>query len=424
MLKRLLLVLAAAMTIACLYSCSDDDPGAPGTTGISMEDAIDIVIDSVLTNEVPPGSKYHCLRMSGSIAKGSIIEEAAPAGRQASLGRVQGNVLAVDEESYFFYLDLAPGSFYEHPVKYITVAKSSGDYQVAEARWWPRINGETPSQFLVAVPEVTFVIAKNVDLRIPSGSQMMFTIPALYTQVAEGFIVVQGLMPDEALHSDANATYLNGVNFFNAYKNAFSRVEGLVEGQADEVLAEIDQMAAEDKYLITIYIIAHGGVDGIGLGGTWFTATAFHNKMAEYPGVQFNFLLGSCHSGSFIDNLNTLDNVRVVLTACSSTQGAKPDWDNVGGTEDYNTDDSGSEWTSSLLDAAETLASTTAYWSVLLDNAGSHGVPVTCELLGAAGYGALGANPGFGMLSDLDLSHRLGYTTPQGYLSWETVEKE
>ena len=98
-------------------------------------------------------------------------------------------------------------------------------------------------------------------------------------------------------------------NFFNSYKSIFSRVEGLVQTDALQVLDTIDHMAEEGKDVITIYIIAHGGVDGIRLGGQWFTATQFKNKMAACPDVIFNFILGSCHSGSFIDDLSSLDNL-------------------------------------------------------------------------------------------------------------------
>jgi hypothetical protein len=426
MLKRLLLIALACSTPALFaVSCSDDETTTP--SGIGMDEAIDIVIDDVIPTEVPQGGSYVCLRMSGSIPRGTTIEEGAPSGYQAAHSYASGTdrtgapraSLAVDEESYFFYLDLAPRTFYEHPVKYVVVGKRNGDYAATEASWWPRINDETPPQFLAAVPDTNYVIAKNVDLVSPLQQEMIFTLPPLYTQLAEGFIVVQGLMPDEGLFGDATATYLNGVNFFNSYKNAFSRVEGLVEGQADNVLTEIDEMVDEGKFLVTIYIIAHGGVDGVSLGGVWLTANNFRTKMEEHPTVEFNFILGSCHSGSFIDNLETLGNVRVVLTACASDEGAKPDWDNVGATTDYNTEDSGSEWTSSLLAAMEVLTSDTGYWSTILSNAATHGVPNTSELLCAARYGCLGANPGFGLTDDLDLSHRTGYTTPCGYCSWE-----
>lgn len=432
------ITLVFSVIVLITASCSEDETTAP--SGISMDEAIDIVKNDVIPAEVPQGGSYVCLRMSGSIPKGSTIVEDAPGGGQApksSTGGSQvaplsatdggqmpplgapGASFAVNEESYFFYLDLAPRTFYAHQVKYVVVAKRSGDYTVTRANWWPKINNETPSQFLKAVPDADFVIDKNVSLESSIGAEMVFQLPPLYTQLAEGFIVVQGLMNDEALFDDATATYLNGVNFFNSYKNAFSTVEGLVEEQADNVLLAIDAMVLEGKYLITIYIIAHGGVDGVGLGGVWITANDFYNKMNEYPEVLFNFLIGSCHSGSFIDNLETLDNVRVVLAACASDQGAKPDWDNVGGTTDYNTEDSGSEWTSSLLAAMETLTSNSGYWATIQSNASTHGVPATCELLCAAGYGCLGANPGFGMTQDLDLSHRTGHTTPQGHCSWE-----
>lgn len=419
MRKRLLPIVSICLLAALIaVSCSDDDE-TTAPSGISMDEAIDIVIDDVLPAEVPQGDPYVCIRMSGTIPKGSTIEEDAPSGGSGGAARAPRASFAVDEESYFFYLDLAPATFYEHPVKYVAVGKRSGNHTTTDANWWPKINNETPAQFLTAVPDTNFVVATNIDLITPIGAEMQFTLPPLYTQLAEGFIVVQGLMPEEGLFSDATTTYLNGVNFFNSYKNAFSRVEGLVEGQADNVLAEIDEMVTEGKYLITIYIIAHGGVDGVSLGGVWITADDFTGKMNEHSTVLFNFLLGSCHSGSFIDDLQALDNVRVALAACASAEGAKPDWDNKDGTSDHNQSDSGSEWTSSLLAAAETLTSNSGYWSTIQSNAGTHGVPVTCELLCAARYGCLGANPGFGMTDDLDLSHRTGYTTPQGYCSWE-----
>ena len=159
---------------------------------------------------------------------------------------------------------------------------------------------------------------------------------------------------------------------------------------------------------ITIYIIAHGGTDSVKLGGQWFTANQFHNKMAAHPDTIFNFILGSCHSGSFIDNLNTLDNVCVVVTACRHDQGATPDWDTAGSLSDYNSSDTGSEWTSSLLEAMSQIAEDEAKLDAIRESAANYGVPETCVLICQASYGALGANPTFGLTQDLDLSHRWG----------------
>jgi len=381
-----------------------------------MAAAIAVVENQVLPEAVPTGAEFLCLRMGESIPAGSVIEEDAPQGTTAQ-GKAFPKGLTVGEESFFFFLDLAPGTYYEHPVKYVVVGKSGG-YQVAEAKWWPRINGETPSQFTDPTPAQQWIVAENTSLGPATGAVMTFDFGVLFRVQREGFIVVQGLMSHEKLFNDANATYLNGVNFFNAYKSGFSEVEGLVMSQAANVLDEIDDMVASKLDPITIYIIAHGGVDDVSLGGQSFTAQQFRDKMSEHSNTQFNFLLGSCHSGSFLDNLNTLPNVRVIQTACTADGGAKPDWDSVGSLTDYNTEDTGSEWTSSILRAAQLIIDDPAKWNQIKSWASTYGVPVTSVLLDAAWFGALGTHTSFGMTQDLDLSHRTGHTEPQRYRSW------
>jgi hypothetical protein len=296
-MRRLLIVMICSLTALITASCSDDSSG-PAGSGISMDEAIDIVIDDIIPAELPQGGKYVCLRMSGSIPKGSTIEEAMPSGWQASMSRSSYASFTEDEESYFFFLDLDPASFYEHPVKYIVVEKSSGSFGVTDAKWWPKVNGETPSQFLATVPDADYVVEDTANLPAPIEEEMTFPFGDLNLIWKEGFIVVQGLMPDEKCYDCAVNTYQNGMNFFNAYKNSFSRIEGLQEAQADNVPAVIDDMVAEGIDLITIYIIAHGNYDIIGLAGHAVVESTFRFKMAEHSGVLFNFLLGSCHSAA------------------------------------------------------------------------------------------------------------------------------
>ncbi|GAF98156.1 unnamed protein product, partial [marine sediment metagenome] len=214
-------------------------------------------------------------------------------------------------------------------------------------------------------------------------------------------------------------TYLNGVNFFNAYKNAFSDLEGLVQSDATQVLDTIDQMVEEGKSVITIYIIAHGDVNWVKLGGQWFSATQFKNKMAAYPDVIFNFILGSCHSGSFIDDLSTLDNVCAVETACASDEGAWPDKDAHGSSNDVNPSDVGSEWTSSLIEAMLEITQDSAKMSSIQTWASTNEVPVTSMLICQGGYGAVGAQPTLGLTNNYDFTNVLGWSTPSHYCSYE-----
>ena len=154
------------------------------------------------------------------------------------------------------------------------------------------------------------------------------------------------------------------------------------------------------------------------LGGYSFTASASASTIEAHPDILFNFLLGSCHSGSFIGNFAPLANVRVVLTACASDEGAKPDWDAAGDLSDYNAEDIGSEWTSSLLRASELILESPTAWTQILTWASIEGVPPTCMFLYQAGWAALGEDDELGTFDNLDLSNRTGHTTPNFYCSW------
>jgi len=379
---------------------------------ISMEYAIYVVVEDILPTipEIQAGKPYQCLKLDSYLPIGTVIEEDSGSTLRITL----------EEEIFFFYLDLAPGSYYEHPVKYILVDEN-GNHEEYDAKWWPRIDGVIPQGLIKVPPDEEDVVDTNVELVHTVGTVVEYQVPPVYGQRTEGFIVVQGLMTDEALYDDAVDTYLNGLNFFDAYKNSFSRVEGLVRSDATQVLDTIDDMADEGRSVITIYIIAHGGTDAVRLGGQWFYANDFRDKMAEHPLVRFNFILGSCHSGSFIDNLSTLDNVCVVETACAPDEGAKPDIDEWGVKADINPFDVGSEWTSSLIQAMLMIVEDPDKMDAVRYGAAQQGIPVTSMLICNAGWGALGAHPGLGLNDDYDLSYVLGWTSPSHYCSFEKL---
>ena len=384
------------------------------TVSSALQKAIEVVIDEILPDipEVKAGEPYWCLKLDDPLPPGTQIEEDSGVAGKARIN------LVLEQEQFFFYLDLAPQSYYAHPVKYILV-DTEGNHEEYDAEWWPKIGGKIPASLVQDVPEENDIIAASVEPAVSSGMVMDYILPYLISQWTEGFIVVQGLMPTEALLSDANLTYLNGISFFSAYKNAFSDLEGLVQSDATQVLDTIDDMAEEDKSVITLYIIAHGDVNYIKLGGQWFSATQFKNKMAEYPDIIFNLILGSCHSGSFIDDLSTLDNVCAVETACASDEGATPDIDSYGSTNDVNPSDVGSEFTSSIIEAMAAITSDSTKMNSIQTWASTNGVPVTSMLICQGGYGAVGAQPTLGLTSNYDISNVLGWTTPSHYCSYE-----
>ena len=384
------------------------------TVSSALQKAIDVVVDEILPDipEVKLGEPYWCLKLDDPLPPGTLITEDSGITAKLNLN------IALEREMFFFYLDLAPGSFYAHPVKYILVDEE-GIHEEYDAEWWPKISGKVPESLIQDIPAQKDIIAANVEPSIPYGQLMEYILPELISQWTEGFIVVQGLLSGESLYGASVTTYLNMINFFSAYKNAFSDLEGLVQSDATQILDTIDQMAEEDKSVITIYIIAHGNVDCVKLGGQWFTATQFKNKMAEYPDVIFNFILGSCHSGSFIDDLSTLSNVCAIETACAADEGAYPDYDVWGSTYDVNPSDTGSEFTSSIIEAMVEIASDSSKMSSIQTWASTYGVPVTSMLICQGGYGAVGAQPTLGLTDNYDICSVLGWSTPSHYCSYE-----
>ncbi len=409
-IRRMLVLVGCMLVVLALASC---DLFQKPDVDTDLSEATNIVISDILPGVIPTGATYLCARMDEPLPAGSVVEEDAP--NQPGVLAVKPKGLTIGEQSFLFFLDLAPGRYYEHPTKFILVGKSGG-HQVIDAVWWPRVNGIAVAEFRDLTPDNERIIAGNAVSR-PITRRLMefaaFDLGVLTRVQREGFLIVQGLMEGQDLFDDATDTYLNGVAFFNAYKKTFSELNGLVEGDAAGVLSAIDALAAKGLSPITIYIIAHGGVDGVRLGGAWIAAQQFHDTFAAHPDTLFNFLLGSCHSGSFIDNLNSLSNVRVVQAACAANGTASPDWDEYDDLVDYNPEDSGSEWTSSILAAAASIVE--SHWADVAAEAAAFKAPVTSVLLNDAWYGAFGAAPDLGLTNDLDFSHRLGATSPQRY---------
>lgn len=387
------------------------------TVGSELSLATQVVLEEVLPDipETKTGNPYWCLKLTEPFPAGTLIEES-----YGTLSKTSTSILLA-EESYFFYLDLAPNAYYSHPVKYILVDKA-GNHQVHDASWWPRIGGIVPEAILKDVPDQEDIIVGNIPPMIATGTLREYKfLPQLASLWSEGFIVVMGCLEDDKNINDGLLTYNNAYNFFSAYQSIFSRTVGLQAADAQQLFSVIDEMAEEDRQLITIFIIAHGNIDSVNLGGVTFTAAQFRNKFLQHSGVGFNLILGSCHSGSFINDLDTLDNVVMIETACGWNESSytdKDQYDNTGTyTSDVNPTDVGSEWTSSFVEAMYQLADNSTKIDLVKELAAHNGVPITSMLIYQAGRGAMGDNSLFSLNTNYDLTNVWGWVSPTNYCS-------
>jgi hypothetical protein len=142
----------------------------------------------------------------------------------------------------------------------------------------------------------------------------------------------------------------------------------------------LGQLCQDGYDHIITYIVNHGSTDVIALGGQDLYADDLVDFLNAHPDTSFSFLIETCASGSFIDDLSELPNVKLVLTATSSIYPSSADWDPE---YDPNPIDSGSEWTSSLYwGALDRL--TNVGWTNILSEANRISAPPSIVLLMAA----------------------------------------
>jgi len=293
---------------------------------------------------------------------------------------------------------------------------------VTDARWWPLVNGEVPEQILADAADSKYIVSSNTTLHFSVPQGMTLNAPVSSPDIKEGFLLIQGLMPGEKGFSDAALTYMNALIFFTGYKNSSSIIMGLSEGEAKLFSAGISELADQGVRVITIFIICHGSVDWISLSGESWPAITFYNSMNYHPDVNFNMILNSCHSGSFIDDLYSLTNVKIVATSCKPNELSYFDWDsdyyNGNLIYDYNQEDCGAEWSSSIFTAMASISGNKDYWNSIVNYARLHEIPVTSALIWEGHHGAIGANAPYDLITNLDFSNIMTTSTPQAYKSW------
>ena len=118
----------------------------------NIDAAVNIVLDVILPEipEIKAGDPYICYKLGDILYSGTTINEDTDAGLAITL----------NEEIFFFYLDLSPQGSYPHSVVYILL-DGDGNHDEYDASWLPNINGDIPEELTTLSPEEKYVIAQN-----------------------------------------------------------------------------------------------------------------------------------------------------------------------------------------------------------------------------------------------------------------------
>ncbi len=129
-LKRVSIVIVAALIAMLLISsCIPKDPVAAATKKFIQ----------FIQGEGEPEDPFTGVYL-GEVEQGDFIGSESAGGPQ-----FQYQLQGINEAGYFFYLDEAPGAFYDHPGKLVVISKGGEIILEEDTEGWPTINGNIAS---------------------------------------------------------------------------------------------------------------------------------------------------------------------------------------------------------------------------------------------------------------------------------------
>jgi len=356
------------------------------------------------------GENYAAVFYLGDLKAGDTVTENAPqAPSKISFA------LEAQEPSYLFMIDYAPRARFGHKVRYVIVSKTTGQITSdMDAEWTPLVNGSSVEgiENLYDYDPGTWKWYKPSWIKDVEIGEIVFDdIPSLISEIeVEGAIVVNGnnpRHPDAGISEDAS----NMDEFYRRFLGD-DWVEKLEypDNDEDDLRSAIENMVEKGVNDLSIYIVTHGGRDVLVMGDTNMTAQEFKEMLNDFPNVTFKVIIDACHSGSFVDDLDDLDNVAMILTATDADHSSYGDID---GPDDPNPEDTGGEWTSGFLEDLIEYTTDSSWWDYITGIAWQYEISEKVVLYWYAWESAC----------EKDYAKKLGLSNPQRWSRYGFLEE-
>ncbi|AKI97330.1 hypothetical protein [Kosmotoga pacifica] len=326
----------------------------------------------------------------------------------------------IGKPGYLFYLDLAPGAFYNHPGRIIVLDEDGEALVDEDVQGWPVLNGVTP-QALVSPTKKAYYDAifwNNSKIRRP---EMHITEWIIFQRIVSGAVVVNGLTPTQNLYYEATQIHSLMYNAMVDFMSADTVKQVKYPDNTSSDLEDAVQYLVETKKVnrLTLYFIAHGGYDSMNIGGYSYNASSLKSLIESYPGVKFSIIIESCHAGSWIqapNNITDPSNVVIAITTTSAALSAYADQDTAYGySPDYNgPTDVYVEWTSDFLEQMAYYTSA-AHWGEVTTLASAESIPSESALYDLCFQRIKGSSPPG---TSYTFTERTGIQAPQIYRSY------
>jgi len=407
--------LSAGQHTISLIVCDNDGACSNKTTAnlviahepLNEQSAAELVINSII-EPMNYSTPIIGFKLNGMLKPGDTV---AP---------YNGEKYIINEDSYFYFIDLYPAAFYAHDTLFVTVDKKDGDLNISQEQWWPIINDDPPGW--ISDEDQYYNTSNwffNSGVTRPTAASIsapQIGMPAPQHQWYEASVVVNGHAEGETLGWDMDMNAWEMWVLFDSYITPGNTYEitppPIGSNTPDDLFTLLDRLCDDGYEHITVYLTGHGNEDLISLGYIHLTADDMVNFLNDHPETSFSFLFESCYIGSFINDLQVCPNVRLVLTSTSTLYPAYGDKD-----PDYdpNPIDGGSEWTSSLYWGALDQLSNVG-WTNIVNEANRISAPPSIVLLLAA-FNNAGSNDS----RDLNACYLGGEEFPQAWSEYSTL---
>ncbi len=288
-------------------------------------------------------------------------------------------VITVRKRSWFFWVDDEPKAQFEHTTRYVLIDQKTGKVKIYTRNWWPEIKGKAPWYeyadywkksnwaYSTLTPPVT--TAKVSTASSTRGAQIRTA-----ASTAECAVLIDG-------SGDKKAGFPDDVN-------GMEKVIGTTFGYTTKKLTPpnnkkadfekaVGDLIADGCVDVLVFIAGHGSKESVdmGAGGT-YTPAELKALIDKNPTIGFKVVVQSCKSGSWVTPLG--DSPLITITSTDSDKpsfSADPD-----GKDDPNPGDTGSEFTSGLIEDLEAIHGDQNLYQRMLNCVATGKAVMVCKL--------------------------------------------
>lgn len=330
---------ALALVAVTLAAGARPQPVAPAA-GITFAKARRILLDQVVKPKaLRPGDHLVAFALRKPLGVGQRVSPFRGLGRAARV---------VTGPQWFFWVDDDPKAQFVHPTRYVFVDARSGRVRVFRQLWWPLVDGHAP---WLAFDD--YWNPKNwafSTLKPPQRPKASRAASSASRATSECALIVQG-------SDDARAGFPEDVS-------GMERVMGTTFGfttrtlrpprnERDDLKRALQDLVDDGCRDVLVYIASHGDTGRVLLGSGMLEAPDLAQLLGRHQGVDFKVVVQACRSGSWLQALAGVANVRIAIASSSATEpsySADPD-----SSTDTNASDAGSEFSSGLIEDLESI---------------------------------------------------------------------